>query len=233
MPTPHNRAKKGDFAKTVLMPGDPVRSKWIADTFLKDVVLVNDVRGILGFTGIAPNGNKVSVMASGMGIPSIGIYSHELFNEYGVENIIRIGTCGSYGEDIHVGDIILGMGASSDSNYDSQFDFNGTLSAICDYGLLEKTVEIAKKQKLAYKVKNVFSSDLFYGNTENFKKIIPLGVDCVEMESFGLYLEAMKAHKHALTILTVSDHLVKAEYMDSDQRAKGLSTMVKLALELA
>lgn len=233
MPTPHISAQKGDFAKTVLMPGDPNRAKWIVENFLKDYKLVTSVRGILGYTGIAPNGKRISVMASGMGIPSIGIYSHELFNEYGVENIIRIGTCGSDLPDVSIGDVIIAMGASTDSNYAAQFGFHGTLSAIADYGLLEKTINIAKNQKIPFYVGNVFSSDIFYDDLDNYKKFSRLGICCVEMESYGLYVEAMKAKRKALTILTCSDNFNTNEHMNAEERSIGLSRMVKLALELA
>ena len=233
MPTPHINANKGDFAKTVLMPGDPNRAKWIAENFLVDPKLVTSVRGILGYTGLTKEGKKISVMASGMGIPSIGIYSHELFNEFDVDNIIRIGTCGSGLNDIDIGDVIIGMGASSDSNYASQFNFHGTLSAICDFNLLDKAVIEAKNLKLKVYVGNVFSSDMFYDDMANYDKFEALGVCCVEMESYGLYLEALKAKKHALTILTCSDHFSKNKHMTSKEREIGLAKMVELALKLA
>lgn len=233
MATPHIKAEKGDFAKTVLMPGDPQRAKWIAETFLTDVKLVNSVRGILGFTGKTKDGKDISVMASGMGIPSIGIYSHELFTEFGVENIIRIGTCGAAADDLDIYDIIIGSGASSDSNYASQFGLEGTLSAVADYGLLSKAVNSAEELGTEVRVGQLFSSDIFYDESFNFGKFSKLGVLGCEMEAYGLYLEAMRCHKKALAMCTVSDHFFKKGILTSDQREQGLRKMVEIALELA
>ena len=207
VPTPHIEAKKGDFAKTVLMPGDPLRAKFIADNFLQDAVLVNGVRGINGYTGYY-KGKKVSVMASGMGMPSIGIYSYELYNFYGVENIIRVGSCGAYHKDLHVKDIVLAMGACTDSNYLSQYDLDGVFAPIADYGLLTKAVACATKKGVNYKVGNVLSTDVFYAEKNSFDVWSKMGVLAVEMESAALYANALRAGKKALTILSVSDSFV-------------------------
>ncbi len=233
MATPHISANVGDFAETVLMAGDPNRVRWIVENYLHDAKLVTEVRQAFGYTGFTKTGKRISVMASGMGIPSIGIYSHELFNVYGVKNIIRIGTCGSGSENINMGDVIIAEGASSDSNYAAQFGFHGEIAAIADYSLLEKAVNTARAHKIPFYVGNVFSSDIFYDDMENYNKFARLGVVCVEMESYGLYLEAMKAHQKALTILTVSDQFSKKQHMTSTERSVGLAKMVELALELA
>lgn len=235
MPTPHNNAKPGDIAKVVLMPGDPLRAKWIAETFLKDAVLVNTVRGINGYTGIAPNGKKITVMASGMGMPSIGIYSYELFHFYDVEAIIRIGTCGSYQKNIAIGDVILAEGSCTDSAWMNEYGLNGgTFSAIADFSLLESAVEAARKKKKNIHVGNVLAADHFYNpNNDGWHRWEDLGVLAVEMESYALYVNAAEAKKKALTILTVSDSFHGGEEMTPEMRQNGLADMIEVALEAA
>ena len=234
-PTPHIAATSPDsFAKTVLMPGDPLRSKYIADNFLKNTVLVNDVRGVQGYTG-EYKGKKVSVMASGMGIPSIGIYSFELFNAYNVDNIIRVGSAGALMENIKLKDIVVGMGASTNSNYAIQFGLPGTIAPIASYDLIKKTDKCATEMKIIDKVKfgNIFSSDTFYSDVHPDTKWAKMGCLAVEMEAAGLYLNAARAGKNALSICTISDQLVTNEHLTSDDRLKGFNEMIELALEVA
>ncbi len=233
MGTPHINAKKGDFANIVLMPGDSYRARWIAETFLIDAKLVTDVRGIFGYTGYTKNGKRISVMASGMGIPSIGIYSHELFTEYDVDYIVRIGTCGAYQPNIHLRDIVIAQGACTDSDWMAQYELNGgKYSAISDFELLSDAVSIAKERKLPYHVGNVFSSDVFYDVNPNAgEKWARLGVLAVEMEAYSLFSNAAYLKKKALAILTVSD--AKGEGMTVEQRQEGLSDMVNMAITLA
>ncbi|MEG0034613.1 MAG: purine-nucleoside phosphorylase [Bacilli bacterium] len=233
MPTPHIKAEKGDFARTVLMPGDPNRAKWIAENFLHDYKLVNSVRGILGYTGYTKDNKLISVMASGMGIPSIGIYSHELFTKFDVEQIIRIGTCGADSAELNVFDIIIGNGASTDSAYASTLGCIGTLSAVADYELVEKAVSAARELKHKVHVGQLFSSDIFYDDSNNFGNFSKLGVLGCEMEAYGLYVEAMRCHKKALAMCTVSDHFTKPQNLTSDQREQGLKNMIEIACQLA
>lgn len=225
------------FAKTVLMPGDPLRAKFIAEHYLHDYKEVSNVRGILAYTGKTSEGKEISVMASGMGVPSIGIYSYELFNEYGVENIIRIGTCGAYQKEIHVGDVIIATSACSNSNYASQFDLKGGVLAPCsDFTLMLKAYENSKKLGLNVHVGPIFSSDIFYDcDKDYYKKWANLGVLGVEMESYGLFINAMRLHKKALCILTVSDTFVNKDERDltQEERQEGLDKMFKLALTMA
>lgn len=231
-PTPHINAKPEDFAKTVLMPGDPLRAKFIAENFLKNPKLVNDVRGMLGYTG-EYEGKRISVMGSGMGMPSIGIYSYELFNFFGVENIVRIGSAGAMQEDLKPGDVIFAIGASTNSDYARQFSLSGSYSATASYSLLEKAVEIAKKKNIGYKVGNVLSSDTFYdadeGANEKWRK---MGILAVEMEAAALYMNAAYAKKNALAILSVSDSLVTGEALSADERRTQFTDMMKIALEM-
>lgn len=236
MPTPHIAAKEGEFAKVVLMPGDPKRAEWIATTFLKDAKLISSVRGILAYTGKAPDGSLVSVMASGMGMPSIGIYSHELFTSYGVEAIIRIGTMGTYQKNINLKDIVIAQASCTDSNWMGQHNLHGgTYSAIADYSLLSSAAEIAYKMKLPYHVGNILSADVFYDYLpDNWKKWANLGVLGVEMESYALYVEAALLRKRALTICTVSDSFIDgSKQLSSQERQEGLVQMVTLALTVA
>lgn len=225
------------FAKTVLMPGDPLRAKYIAEHFLHDYEEVSNVRGILAFTGYTKDNKEISVMASGMGVPSIGIYSYELFNEYGVENIIRIGTCGGYQKECHVGDVIIATSASSSSNYAAQFDLKGATLAPCsDFSLVLKAYENSQKLGLNVHVGPIFSSDIFYDcDKDYYKKWANLGILGVEMESYGLFINAMRIHKKALCILTVSDTFVNKDEKELTQqeRQEGLNKMFELALTLA
>ena len=235
MSTPHINAKDGAFAKVVLMPGDPVRAKWIADTFLVDIEQVTDVRGILGFTGYTKSGKRISVMASGMGMPSIGIYSFELFSGYGVETIIRVGTCGSYQPYINLKDVIICTAASTDSNWIGQFKVNGMYSPAADLDLLVTAREEAIKRGLKYHAGNILSADVFYDfDPEMWKTWAKLGVLGVEMESFALYCNAARLGKRALCLLTVTDSFIKHDKkLTSEERATGLKEMIELAIATA
>ncbi|MBQ7757705.1 purine-nucleoside phosphorylase [Anaerotignum sp.] len=234
MATPHINAKDNDFAKTVLMPGDPLRAKFIAETFLTDPVQVNSVRGILGYTGTY-KGKKVSVMASGMGCPSIGIYSHELFAFYGVENIIRVGSAGAITEKLKLRDIVAGIGSNTTSNYASQYHMPGTLAPTADYTLLSTAVESAKEMGIDMKVGNLLCSDAFYNEGGMAESIewAKMGTMAVEMESTALYLEAARLGKRALAIVTISDHLVTGEVTTAEERQNTFTQMMEVALETA
>lgn len=233
MSTPHNQASEGAFAKTVLMPGDPLRAKFIAENFLTDVVQVNSVRNMLGYTGYY-KGKKVSVMGSGMGMPSIGIYSHELYSFYGVEKIIRIGTCGAYAPECKVFDLILAQGACTNSNWAHQFALPGVLSAISDFDMLIDAYKIAKENNMNVHVGNILSSDIFYNDQEEvWKKWAKIGCLGVEMESYALYTTAANLHKKALCILTVSDSFITHEETTPEQRQTSFKDMMKVALEVA
>ena len=233
IPTPHISAKKEDIAKTVLMPGDPLRSEFIAKNFLKNPVLVNDVRGVHGYTG-EYNGKKVTVMASGMGQPSIGIYSYELFNFYDVDAIIRVGTCGSFHPDLHARDIIVAMGACTNGNYAMQYNLPGTFAPIADFGLLRRAVEECEKAGVNYKVGNIFSSDIFYDEANSGMDWAKMGVLGVEMESAALYCNAARAGKKALGICTVSDSFIyPEENTTAEERQNSFTAMMKIALNLA
>ena len=232
-PTPHISANQGDFAKTVLMPGDPKRAEFIAKNFLQDAVLVNDVRGVQGYTGYY-KGKKISVMASGMGQPSIGIYSYELYNFYGVENIIRVGSCGSFDKDLHARDIIIAMGACTNSNYASQYRLPGTFAPIADYTLLEKAVNKAKEKGVNFKVGNILSSDTFYDDANSGLEWAKMGVLGVEMEASALYMNALRAGKKALAILTVSDSFIyPEENTTASERERSFTDMMEIALDIA
>ena len=232
-PTPHINATPADFAPTVLMPGDPLRSEFIAKTFLKNPVLVNDVRGVHGYTG-EYNGKKVTVMASGMGQPSIGIYSYELFNFYDVDAIIRVGTCGSFHPDLHARDIIVAMGACTNGNYAMQYNLPGTFAPIADFGLLRRAVEECEKAGVNYKVGNIFSSDIFYDEANSGMDWAKMGVLGVEMESAALYCNAARAGKKALCICTVSDSFIyPEENTTAEERQNSFTAMMKIALNLA
>ncbi|MBE5733370.1 MAG: purine-nucleoside phosphorylase [Clostridiales bacterium] len=233
MSTPHNSANKGDFAKTVLMPGDPLRAKFIAENFLQDVKLVNNVRGINGYTGYY-KGKKVSVMASGMGQPSIGIYSYELFNFYDVDNIIRVGSCGSFDKDLHARDIIVAMGACTNGNYAMQYKLPGTFAPIASYNLLKLAVDECEKSGVKYKVGNIFSSDTFYDEANSGMEWAKMGVLGVEMESCALYCNAARLGKNALTICTVSDSFIyPEENTTAQERETSFTKMMEIALEVA
>ena len=233
MSTPHNSAEKGAFAKTVLMPGDPLRAKYVAENFLENPTLVNNVRGVQGYTGTW-KGKAVSVMASGMGMPSMGIYSYELFAFYDVENIIRIGTTGSISEKLHVMDIFLAQAACTDSNWQSQYHLPGTFAPIADFGLIMKTVEQAKAAGLNVNVGNVLSSDVFYyDDPDHAKPWQKMGIMALEMESAALYMNAARLGKKALTICTVTDHLLTGEELPAEMRQNNLNQMITLALNVA
>ena len=244
--TPHNEAKKGDIAKVVLMPGDPLRAKFIAETFLENAVCFNTVRGMLGYTGLY-NGKRVSVMGSGMGMPSMGIYSYELYHCYDVEAIIRIGTVGSemcirdsigtaggIADGVELRDLVLAMGACTDSNFAHQYRLPGTFAPTASFELLEKAVQTAREKNLRYRVGNVVTSDIFYGDCENetaeWKK---MGVLAVEMETAALYMTAARAGKQALSITTVSDLPLKGESTSSEERQKTFTQMMEVALAVA
>lgn len=232
MSTPHIKANEGDFAKTVLMPGDPLRAKYIAENYLTDAVLVNNVRGIQGYTGYY-NGKRVSVMASGMGMPSMGIYSYELFAFFGVENIIRVGSAGSLQDDIKLLDIVIGESASTDSNYPKIMGVDENYTPTATESLVKKAVLECQKQNAPYKVGNVLSSDVFYSGLDNLKNWSKKGVLAVEMESAALYTNAAKLGKNALTILTISDCPFTGEETSPDQRERNFDQMIKIALEIA
>lgn len=232
-PTPHINAKPGDFAKTVLMPGDPLRSKFIAENYLENAVLVNNVRGVCGYTGTYC-GERISVMASGMGMPSMGIYSYELYNFFDVENIIRIGSAGSMRADIKLRDIVFGQGACTNSAYANTFTLAGAYAPICDFDLLSTAVDEANKVGAVYHVGNLLSSDTFYGDnkdeTPNWQK---MGVMAVEMEAAALYMNAARADKRALAICTISDSLVTGEELSSAERQNAFTQMIEIALGTA
>ena len=234
MATPHISASKGDFAKTVLMPGDPLRAKFIAETFLENPVLVNNVRGVQGYTGTY-RGTRVSVMASGMGCPSIGIYSYELFAFYDVENIIRIGSAGAITEKLKLRDIVAGIGSNTNSNFADQYGMPGTLAPTADYTLLSTAVETAKEQGIDMKVGNLLCSDTFYGEggKEETLRWAKLGTMAVEMESTALYLTAARLGKRALALVTISDHLVTGEETTAEERQNTFTQMMEIALETA
>ena len=232
MPTPHNAAQMGDIAETVLLPGDPLRAKFIAETFLEDVKQFNTVRNMFGFTGTY-RGCRVSVMGTGMGCPSIGIYTYELIHFYGVKNLIRIGSCGSMTDKLNLNDIVMAMGASTDSNYAHQYRLPGTFAATASYKLLKSAQEVAEENKFPYTVGNVLSSDIFYNETEEWKIWCKMGVLAAEMESFALYCNAARAGVNALGIFTVSDNMVTHEEMSAEARQIGFTNMMKVALEVA
>ncbi len=229
--TAHNSAACGDIAETVLMPGDPMRAKFIAENYLKSPVLVNNVRGVQGYSGYW-NGANVTVMASGMGIPSIGIYSWELYNCYNVKNIIRIGTAGALSDELDVKDIILAMGACTDSNFINQYKLPGTFAPIADFELLSAALKTAGSSGLSVKVGNILSSDVFYADdphdNDAWKK---MGVLAVEMEAAGLYATAARCGKRALAICTISNHLYRSDELSADERERSLDQMIRLALD--
>lgn len=232
-PTPHIEAQPGDFGKTVLMPGDPLRAKYVAEHFLENPVLVNNVRGVNGYTGTY-KGKKVSVMASGMGMPSIGIYSYELFHFYDVENIIRIGTAGAMTKDLNIRDVVLGMGACTNSNYGAQFQLPGPFAPIASFKLLRRAVEVVESMEhVHYKVGNLLSSDTFYSDNPLDANWSKMGVLAVEMEAAALYMNAARAGKHALAICTISDSVVTGEATTSAERQSSFHDMVTIALETA
>jgi purine-nucleoside phosphorylase len=233
IPTPHNEAKQEDIAKTVLMPGDPLRAKFIADNYFEDAVCFNHVRNMLGYTGFY-KGKKVSVMGGGMGMPSIGIYSYELFHFYQVDNIIRIGSAGGICDRVKLRDIVIGMGASTNSNYAAQFKLPGTFAPIADFELLRKAVEAAENMNIRAVVGNILSSDTFYDDNKDANKLWKkMNVLAVEMEAAALYMNAAREGKKALCILTVSDHVFTGEALSAEDRQLTFRDMMKIALEIA
>ena len=233
IPTPHNGAHKGQIAKTVLMPGDPLRAKFIAETYLEDVKCFNQVRNMLGFTGTY-KGKEISVMGGGMGMPSVGIYSYELFNFYGVDNIIRIGSAGALQDSLALKDLVIGMGACTDSSFANQFQLPGTYAPIASYSLMKKAIEAAEKHNIPVVIGNVLSSDVFYNANDNANDLWKeMGVLAIEMEAAALYMNAAKAGKNALCLLSISDHIYKKTSLSADERQKGFSDMMEVALELA
>ena len=234
IPTPHINAKKGDFAETVLMPGDPKRSKYIAEKYLENPVLVNDIRGVQGYTGTY-KGKRVSVMASGMGMPAVGIYTNELFSAYDVKNIIRVGSAGSLNENIHIKDLVVAVGASTDSNFATTFGISGTIAAIASFDLLRKADIVSKKLGLEKKTKfgNILSTDNFYGDVHTALEWTKLGILAVEMEGNALYLTAARLGKNALCICSISDEILTGVELSSDERQVGFNEMMITALEIA
>lgn len=231
MATAHIQAEPGDFAETLLMPGDPLRARMLADTYLEDVVQVNGVRNMLGFTGYY-QGQRVSVMGSGMGIPSLSIYAHELFSQYGVQRIVRVGSCGAVQPQINVGDLVIGMGASTDSVVNRKRLLGFDFAAIADYRLLESVVRQADRASQALHVGNIFSADLFYDpQPELFERMQKMGILAVEMEAAGLYGIAAELGKQALTVLTVSDHILTGEQLTAQQRQDDFHAMLRLTLD--
>lgn len=232
MPTPHNNAEKNDIAKTVLMPGDPLRAKFIAENYLENPFCYNEVRGMLGYTGTY-KGVKVSVQGSGMGMPSIGIYSHELFNEYDVENIIRVGTAGAISDKANLRDLIIGMSASTNSSYASQYRLPGTYAPTASWKLLSAAVFSAEEKECVYHVGNIFSSDTFYDDASSLAEWQKMGVIGIEMEAAALYMNAARAGKNALCILTVSDCPLKGLSTTAQERQTSFRDMMEIALETA
>ena len=231
VPTPHIEAKKSDIADVVLMPGDPLRAKFIAENFLTDVKCFNKVRNMLGFTG-KYNGKTVSVMGAGMGMPSIGIYSYELFNFYDVKSIIRIGSAGAIKDEINLRDIVIAMGACTDSNYASLYELNGTFAPIADFELLSKAQKFSKEIDAKTFVGNIYSTDVFYSSEEVLPKWKEMGVLAVEMEAAALYMNAARSGKRALTICTVSDCIFTGEATSSEQRRTAFTNMLEVALRI-
>lgn len=231
MSTPHNKANVGDIAKTVLMPGDPLRAKYIAEEFLDNVVCFNTVRNMFGYTGTY-KGKPLSVMGHGMGMPSMGIYSYELYDQYGVENIIRIGSAGGLSDEVDLMDIVIAMGASTNSNYASQYKLPGILAPIADFGLLRTAVEVAEKKQCKVQVGNILSSDTFYTDDPKDNDLWKrMHVLAVEMESAALYYNAARLGKKALCILTISDHLYSGKELSAEERQTGFRQMMEIALE--
>lgn len=230
-PTPHIGAKFGEIAETVIMAGDPLRAKFMAENFMENPVQFNNVRGMLGFTGTY-KGKRVSVMGHGMGMPSIGIYTYELYNFYGVKAIIRVGSAGAFDTDLHLGDLVIAMGACTDSNYGAQYALPGPFAPIADFNLVRGAAEACEKFGYHYKVGNVVSSDVFYNDINQNDKWMKMGVLAVEMEAAALYMNAARAGKQALTICTISDHIVTGEVTTSEQRQNSFTHMMDVAFSL-
>lgn len=230
-PTPHIGAKKGEIADFVIMAGDPLRAKFMAEHYLDNPVLFNQVRGMLGYTGTY-HGKRVSVMGHGMGIPSIGIYTYELFNFYDVNTIVRVGSAGSITHDLHVGDIVIAMGACTNSNYDVQYELPGQYAPIADYGLVRGAADACERLGCNYKVGNVLSSDIFYNENSHVDQWMKMGVLAIEMEAVALYMNAARAGKRALTICTISDHVLTGEDTTAEQRQTTFTRMMEVAFSL-
>ena len=230
-PTPHIGAKLGDIAETVIMAGDPLRVKFMAETFLDNPVQFNNVRGMLGYTGTY-KGKRVSVMGHGMGMPSIGIYTYELYTFYGVKTIIRVGSAGSIQHDLHVGDLVVAMGVCTNSNYAHQFELPGSFAPIADFSLVRGAVETCERLGYRYKVGNVFSSDVFYSENPHNDKWINMGVLAVEMEIAALYMNAARSGNRALGICTISDHILTGEVTTAEERQTTFTHMMDVAFSL-
>ena len=231
-PTPHIGAKYGEIADTVIMAGDPLRAKMMAERYLENPVLYNQVRGMLGYTGTY-NGKRISVQGHGMGIPSIAIYTYELFNFYDVKTIIRVGSAGSMNKDLHIGDLVFAMGACTNSSYADQFELRGTYAPIADFDLLRAGVEEAEKRGFRYKVGNVYSSDTFYDANPTSKKWMEMGVLAVEMEAPALYMNAARAGAKALCLCTISDSLITGEETTAEERQNNFIHMMDVAFAIA
>lgn len=232
MPTPHNAAKPGDIAKKVLMPGDPLRAQFIAETYLENVRCFSSIRNMLGYTGLY-KGQPVSVMGSGMGIPSIGIYSYELFHFYDVDSIIRVGSAGALADHLQLMDVVIAMGACTDSNYAAQYKLSGTYAPIADFGLLRRAADVADAMNIPYKVGNILSSDSFYNADKNANDLWKnMGILGIEMEAAGLYMNAAQTGKKALAIMTISDYIHRPEALSAEERQVGLRRMIEMALEI-
>lgn len=231
-PTPHIGAKYGEIADTVIMAGDPLRAKMMAERYLENPVLYNQVRGMLGYTGTY-NGKRISVQGHGMGIPSIAIYTYELFNFYDVKTIIRVGSAGSMNKDLHIGDLVFAMGACTNSSYAEQFELRGTYAPIADFDLLRAGVEEAEKRGFRYKVGNVYSSDTFYDANPTSKKWMEMGVLAVEMEAPALYMNAARAGAKALCLCTISDSLITGEETTAEERQNNFIHMMDVAFAIA
>lgn len=233
IPTPHIGAEKDQIAKTVLMPGDPLRAKFIAETFLENAECVNKVRNMLGFTG-EYQGKQITVFGGGMGMPSVGIYTYELFHFYDVDQVIRIGTAGTLSDRVHLRDVVVGTGASTDSNYASQFDLPGTFAPVADFGLARAAVETGERLGIKTVAGNILSSDIFYNEDgEALAKWAKMGILAVEMEAAALYMNAARAGKRALCLLTISDAPFRGESLSVEDRQSGFTDMMKIALEIA
>ena len=232
VPTPHIGAKEGEIADKVIMAGDPLRAKFMAETFLENPVLYNSVRGMLGYTGTY-KGKRVSVQGHGMGIPSIGIYTYELFNFYGVKSIIRTGSAGAFHPDLKLGDIVIGMGSCTDSNYGAQYNLPGTFAPIADFDLVRKAAAKAEELGVSYKVGNLLASDVFYGDSaDSWKAWQKMGVLAVEMEATALYMNAARSGNKALAICTISDSLVTGEACSAEQRQTSFTNMMEIAFDI-
>ncbi|MBE6205709.1 MAG: purine-nucleoside phosphorylase [Rikenellaceae bacterium] len=232
VPTPHIGAKEGEIAEKVIMAGDPLRAKFMAETFLENPVLYNSVRGMLGYTGTY-KGKRVSVQGHGMGIPSIGIYTYELFNFYGVKSIIRTGSAGAFHPDLKLGDVVIGMGSCTDSNYGAQYNLPGTFAPIADFDLVRKAAAKAEELGVSYKVGNLLASDVFYGDSaDSWKAWQKMGVLAVEMEATALYMNAARSGNKALAICTISDSLVTGEACSAEQRQTSFTNMMEIAFDI-